>query len=76
MAALPLTSVMVINYDSVSIDDLEIGFHRTERVPGDQVNNQPPWADRFPLYQVADYVDKLPESMVAKGGLFFPMYRM
>lgn len=29
----------------------------------------------FPLYAVSRFEQKLPAAMVAKGGLFFPMYR-
>ena len=29
----------------------------------------------FPLYSVANYAEKLPKDMAAKGGLFLPMYR-
>ncbi|KAM0364482.1 hypothetical protein ACHAPZ_010901 [Fusarium culmorum] len=61
----------------VKIDDLEISFKRTVRVPdNDDTNNLPPDAGSFPLYKVDDYAETLPLSMTQKGGLFIPMYRM
>lgn len=36
----------------------------------------PPDHGNFPLYPVADYAKKLPETVAAKGpGCFFPIYR-
>lgn len=55
---------------------LDISFQRTIRVPdGKDDSELPPCMGTFPLYSMANYMDKLPESMAAKGGLFFPMYR-
>ncbi|PTD02116.1 hypothetical protein FCULG_00012190, partial [Fusarium culmorum] len=60
----------------VKIDDLEISFKRTVRVPdNDDTNNLPPDAGSFPLYKVDDYAETLPLSMAQKGGLFIPMYQ-
>ncbi|CAF3489688.1 unnamed protein product [Fusarium graminearum] len=60
----------------VKIDDLEIRFKRTIRVPdNDDTNDLPPDAGSFPLYKVDDYADALPLSMAQKGGLFIPMYQ-
>jgi hypothetical protein len=61
---------------NVEIDDLRITFHRTIRIPDyDKVNNLPPSMGFFPLYHVKDYVQTLPQLMVAKGGLFVYMHQ-
>lgn len=61
----------------VKIDDLEICFKRTIRVPdNDDTNDLPPDAGSFPLYKVDDYAETLPLSMAQKGGIFLPIYRM
>jgi hypothetical protein len=55
---------------------LEISFQRTIRVSDNaNVSNLPPDLGDFPLYSVADYTDKLPADVSAKGGFFFPMYQ-
>ncbi len=55
-------------------DDLTMSFRRTVRVPDNiKASLLPPDLGAFPLYRVSQY-DKLPETMKAKGGLFFPMY--
>jgi len=65
-----------VTTDTIYLDDLEVSFHRTVRVPdGPKSSALPPSLGKFPLYQVKDYVEKLPEEMAAKGGLFLPMYR-
>jgi hypothetical protein len=57
-------------------DALHITFQRTIRVPDStQVNKLPPTLGGFPLYKVCDYSDKLPAEMVAKRGVFLPIYR-
>lgn len=56
--------------------NLDISFHRTLRVPdGKEDSELPPSMGTFPLYSVANYKERLPEDIVAKGGLFLPMYR-
>ena len=56
--------------------NLQISFRRTIRVPdGTSMSELPPDMGAFPLYSVAQYKDKLPQTMALKGGLFFPMYR-
>ncbi|RGP63882.1 integral membrane [Fusarium longipes] len=68
----PLTEVT----DNIKIDDLEITFKRTIRVPDkDEINNLPPDMGEFPLYRVDDYADKLPLSLAQKGGLLIPMHQ-
>jgi hypothetical protein len=60
----------------LQIDDLEITFKRTIRVPDNgEVSYLPPDSGSFPLYNVADFASVLPQDMVDKGGLFFSMYR-
>ncbi|EKJ68938.1 hypothetical protein FPSE_10863 [Fusarium pseudograminearum CS3096] len=60
----------------VKIDDLEISFKRTIRVPDNyDTNYLPPDAGSFPLYKVDDYAETLPLRMAQKGGLFIPMYQ-
>ncbi|KAF2826216.1 integral membrane protein [Ophiobolus disseminans] len=63
--------------DSVVVnDDLEISFRRTIRVPDNhQTSFLPPNLGSFPLKAISKYSTKLTGEMVAKGGLFFPMYQ-
>jgi hypothetical protein len=57
-------------------EDLVIYFRRTIRVPDNQQTSAlPPDLGSFPMRKVSDLTDELPESMVSKGGLFFPMHR-
>lgn len=54
---------------------LKIAFERTLRVPDNgKLSDLPPTFGNFPLLEVKDYADRLPEHMAAKGGFFFPMY--
>lgn len=56
---------------------LLISLMRTVRVPEDQSNyDLPPGLGRFPVFNMKPFSDRLPASMVAQGGLFFPMYQM
>jgi hypothetical protein len=56
--------------------DLKISFRRTVRVPDtEQANYLPPNLGTFPLKAVSQHAQHLPSRMVAKGGVFFPMYR-
>jgi hypothetical protein len=56
--------------------DLTISFRRTVRVADTQESNYlPPDLGAFPLEAVSQHSNKLPRAMVAKGGVFFPMYR-
>ncbi|KAM0324390.1 hypothetical protein ACHAQA_008172 [Verticillium albo-atrum] len=55
---------------------LTITLNRTIRVPDNQDTNAlPPSCGQFPLYRIRDYAHNLPDDMVQKGGLFFPMYQ-
>jgi len=61
---------------SLKIDDLKITFKRTIRVPDNgDVSYLPPATGIFPLYNIAEFAGVLPQEMVDKGGVFFPMYR-
>lgn len=65
-----------INGDKVKIDDVNIEFERTIRVPdNNQISELPPSLGNFPLKYVGDHATTMSETMVAKGGIFFPMYR-
>jgi hypothetical protein len=70
------------SYDSVKVkdttgDQLEISLRRTVRVPDNgKTYSLPPDCGTFPLYNVLDYEKQLPADLVAKGGAFFPIYRM
>ncbi|KAI1504093.1 hypothetical protein F5X99DRAFT_406474 [Biscogniauxia marginata] len=56
--------------------NLQIYFQRTIRVPDNLGTSQlPPGLGDFPLYQVKDYASRLPADMVARGGVFLPMYQ-
>lgn len=55
---------------------LAISFHRTIRVPDNaQVSRLPPSLGTFPLYKVQDFTSRLPQDMIDKGGVFFPMHQ-
>ncbi|PGH10221.1 hypothetical protein AJ79_05476 [Helicocarpus griseus UAMH5409] len=63
--------------DLVILDNsrLLISFRRTLRVPKtDGDYPLPPELGLFPLFSVKQFEKYLPESMVATGGLFFPMH--
>jgi hypothetical protein len=56
--------------------DLLISFIRTVRVPEDsKTYDLPPGLGSFPMFDIRPFSSSLPPSMVAQGGLFFPMYR-
>lgn len=62
--------------DAIHLDDLELSFHRTLRVPDNHDSTDlPPSLGRFPLFNAKDYASKLPREMAKKGGVFLPMYR-
>ncbi|KAI7786261.1 hypothetical protein LA080_004082 [Diaporthe eres] len=55
---------------------LEISFERTIHVPDNkELSHLPPSLGSFPVYKVQDYAHRLPQSMVDKGGVFFPMHQ-
>ncbi|UPK96447.1 hypothetical protein LCI18_007382 [Fusarium solani-melongenae] len=62
--------------DTIKLDDLEITFHRTFRVPDNfDKSKLPPSLGQFPLFNVGEHATKLPSVMAQKGGLFFPMFQ-
>ncbi|GKU05510.1 integral membrane protein [Fusarium langsethiae] len=68
----PMTEVT----NNIKIDDLEISFKRTVRVPDNKhANSLPPDMGEFPLFKVDDYAKNLPMNIAQKGGLLFPMYQ-
>lgn len=55
---------------------VKISFQRTIRVPDNaSLNELPPGLGSFPLHKVQDYATRLPDAMVSKGGVFFPMHQ-
>ncbi|MCJ7499884.1 hypothetical protein MUP29_06470 [bacterium] len=53
-----------------------IEFQRTLRIPDDNREyNLPPGFGCFPLFHVDDYKDTVPETWLARGGVFLPMYQ-
>ena len=57
-------------------DGLVISFERTLRIPDDGKQYPlPPSLGRFPIKQVKDYADRVPESWVEQSGVFIPMYQ-
>ncbi|TFK70051.1 hypothetical protein BDN72DRAFT_839485 [Pluteus cervinus] len=64
------------NSEFIDMDGMSIGLRRTIRVPDNGKEHLlPANMGGFKLYNVADYVDKLPSSVVKKGGLFIAMYQ-
>jgi hypothetical protein len=72
-----MPTVAVRTYgDRLRIGGLEITFQRTLRIPDDgNTYPLPPGLGQFPIRQVEDYADRVPESWREKGGVFIPMYQ-
>lgn len=52
-----------------------IHFHRTLRMPDDDKLHQLPASlGHFPLYNVSEFENRLPENIVRKGGVFLPIW--
>ena len=65
-----------ISVNAWSAGKVSISFRRTIRVPdNDNENFLPPDLGAYPLYSVSSFQKTMPPEMVAKGGIFFPMYR-
>jgi hypothetical protein len=73
-----------INKDSIEFNDhLTITFKRTLRIPDDKKTYPlPPGMGNFPIFKIADYLDKIPEEWLAvmtpeetKTAVFMPMYQ-
>jgi hypothetical protein len=53
-----------------------VSFQRTLRIPDDgRAYPLPPGLGRFPLFQVKDYLDRVPPLWREQGGVFIPMYQ-
>jgi hypothetical protein len=64
--------------DTLEIDGgkLSISFHRTLRVPETgKVNDLPPDLGKFPLFNVANYANRMPGNMAKKGGICMPLFQ-
>lgn len=59
--------------NSVNVGGLvSIGFQRTIRVPdNDKLQALPPGLGSFRLFNVGEWADRLPKSVISKGGVFF-----
>lgn len=67
---------MKISGNTINFGDFSITFHRTLRLPEDgRVHNLPPSLGSFPIKRVEDYLDKVPSSWIAHGGVFIPMFQ-
>ena len=53
-----------------------VSFHRTLRIPDDgREYPLPPGLGALPIFRVADYRDRLPQSWQTAGGGFIPLYQ-
>jgi len=63
-------------HDRITIGNLSIAFHRTLRIPDDGGHYPlPPSLGHFPVHRVEDYAHRVPETWLAHGGVFIPMYQ-
>ncbi|CAL9647192.1 hypothetical protein [Streptomyces sp. enrichment culture] len=51
-----------------------VRFIRTLRLPETGTHPLPPGLSEFPVRRVADYADRVPEAMRARGGVMLPVY--
>lgn len=67
----------VLENNSSSFDtDLSISFCRTLRIPDDGKRYPLPASlGDFPIYDVSDYADKVPDEWNQRAGVFIPMYQ-
>ena len=64
-----------VDDNAIHLDDLEITFHRTLRMPDNQNTSKlPPSLGRFPLYNAENFAGTLSPKMAKKGGVLLPMY--
>ena len=57
-------------------DGIRLTFKRTLRIPDDGSNYPlPPGFGNFPLRRVDDYINRVPDEWVGRGGIFLPMYQ-
>jgi hypothetical protein len=60
----------------ITAGGLHISFERTLKLPNDGKGYPlPPSLGAFPIYQVADYIDRVPKEWCERGGYFIPMYQ-
>lgn len=53
-----------------------VTFQRTLRIPDDgKTYPLPPGLGSFPIYQVEDYIERVPPAWKDRGGIFIPMYQ-
>lgn len=63
-------------HEHVTFGNLSIAFHRTLRLPDDGRSYPlPPSLGHFPVCRVEDHADRVPDSWLAHGGVFIPMYQ-
>ncbi|KAF8969629.1 hypothetical protein BDZ97DRAFT_1794340 [Flammula alnicola] len=72
-----IAEAKIVNNQKIEVGGLaRIGFQRTIRVPdNDKIHALPPDVGPFSLYNTADLVDRLPRSVVLKGGICIAMYQ-
>ncbi|TFK70071.1 hypothetical protein BDN72DRAFT_819341 [Pluteus cervinus] len=71
------TTKLCRNNEFIDMGGMSVGLRRTIRVPDNGTEHLlPPNMGAFKLYNVADYADKLPRSVVSKGGLFIVSVRL
>ncbi|KAF8546836.1 ubiquitin-domain-containing protein [Imleria badia] len=67
---------MIEDGNAALVGGLRIEFHRTIRVPdNDMTHALPPHMGTFKLFNVGDASATLPKSILAKGGAFISMYQ-
>ncbi|TFK70048.1 hypothetical protein BDN72DRAFT_568256 [Pluteus cervinus] len=70
------TTKLTRNNEFIDMGGMSVSLRRTIRVPDNgKEHHLPPNMGAFKLYNVADYADNLPKSVVSKGGLFIAMYQ-
>lgn len=69
----PASERYKLDNNCIYLDDLEISFRRTIRVPANlHMAKLPPDMGAFPLHQTKYFAKNIPGSMTAKGGIFLP----
>ncbi len=67
------TRRVTLERDAISVERIEIAFHRTLRIPDDgKTYPLPPGLGRFPLRRVSDFADRVPRSW--RDDFFLPIY--
>jgi len=57
-------------------DSLEVTFHRTLRMPDDKkLHSLPQSLGIFPLFNVDAFSSQLPDHVIERSGIFFPMWQ-